>query len=49
MRGQMLVMNNCAERTIGQFVELLASAGWKLERVHRFNPPTAPQLVCSPL
>ncbi|EKM56172.1 uncharacterized protein PHACADRAFT_196226 [Phanerochaete carnosa HHB-10118-sp] len=45
----MMCAANCQERTLGHFVELLKSAGWKVERVCRFDYPLPQQLVCSPL
>ncbi|EKM56175.1 uncharacterized protein PHACADRAFT_209657 [Phanerochaete carnosa HHB-10118-sp] len=45
----MMSVANCQERTLGHFIELLKDAGWKLERVCRFEPPLPQQLVCSPL
>ncbi|EKM54970.1 uncharacterized protein PHACADRAFT_208511 [Phanerochaete carnosa HHB-10118-sp] len=44
-----MTIANCQERTLGNFVELFKGAGWKLERVCRFEPPLPQQLVCSPL
>ena len=31
----MMILVNGQERTIGQTVDLFASAGWKIERVHQ--------------
>ncbi|EKM56173.1 uncharacterized protein PHACADRAFT_122410 [Phanerochaete carnosa HHB-10118-sp] len=45
----MMCCANCQERTLGHFVELLKSTGWKLERVCRFESPLSQQLICSPL
>ncbi|EKM56162.1 uncharacterized protein PHACADRAFT_94727 [Phanerochaete carnosa HHB-10118-sp] len=45
----MMCSANCQERTLGHFVELLKSTGWKVERVCRFEPPLLQQLICSPL
>ncbi|KIP04592.1 hypothetical protein PHLGIDRAFT_120581 [Phlebiopsis gigantea 11061_1 CR5-6] len=45
----MMTIANCQERTLDQFIALLTSAGWKLERIYRFESPLPPQLICSPL
>lgn len=45
----MMSLSNCHERTLGHFVELLKGAGWKLERMCRFESPLPQQLICSPL
>ncbi|GJE88172.1 hypothetical protein PsYK624_042550 [Phanerochaete sordida] len=45
----MMTLTNCQERTLGHFVELLKGAGWKLDRVCRFESPLPQQLICSPL
>ncbi|EKM56174.1 uncharacterized protein PHACADRAFT_196229 [Phanerochaete carnosa HHB-10118-sp] len=45
----MMCCANCQERTLGQFIELLKSTGWKVERVCCFEPPLPQQLICSPL
>ena len=45
----MMSVNNCQERTLSHFIELLKNAGWKLERVFRFDSPLPQQLICTPL
>lgn len=46
---QMLGMMNCQERTVGEFVTLLKGAGWKIDRVCRFEAPLPQQIICSPM
>lgn len=46
---QMLAMMNCQERTVGEFVTLLKAAGWKIERICRFEAPLPQQLICTPI
>ncbi|EMD39226.1 hypothetical protein CERSUDRAFT_152302 [Gelatoporia subvermispora B] len=46
---QMMHLLNAQERTIPQFVELLGSAGWKLERVIRSPSDRFALLVASPV
>lgn len=45
----MMGMLNCQERTVPGFIELFESAGWKLERIHRFDSPLPHELVFSPI
>ncbi|GJE88132.1 O-methyltransferase-like protein [Phanerochaete sordida] len=44
----MLAMMNCQERTVGEFVTLLGGAGWKIERICRFEAPLPQQVICVP-
>lgn len=48
-RAQMLILFNAKERTVGDFVKLLAGAGWKLERVYPTYPNGYFKLVSSPI
>jgi hypothetical protein len=45
----MLAMMNCQERTVGEFVKLLKGAGWKIDRICRFEAPLPQQIICSPI
>jgi len=46
---QMMVLVNSLERTLRQFVDLLFSSGWKLERVSRTEGEQMQHLIASPL
>lgn len=48
-RAQMLILFNAKERTVGDFVKLLAGAGWKLERVYPTHPNGYFKLISSPI
>jgi len=45
----MLVGFNALERTTGQFVDLFASSGWKLESVKELPSSDRSQLICVPV
>lgn len=48
-RYQMLGLMNCQERTLGHFIETLKHAGWKVDRVCRFEAPMPQQIICVPV
>ncbi|TCD62059.1 hypothetical protein EIP91_007518 [Steccherinum ochraceum] len=44
-----MTVTNTQERTLDEVNTLLEATGWKLERVHRFPPPSLPQVVAIPV
>lgn len=46
---QMMSFFNAHERTVGQWVKLLAGTGWKLERIYPTHPIGFSKLVASPV
>ncbi|TCD62062.1 hypothetical protein EIP91_007521 [Steccherinum ochraceum] len=44
----LMSVTNTQERTLDEVNALFEATGWKLERVHRFPPPSIPQVVAVP-
>jgi len=45
----LMQVSNTQERTLDEVNALLEATGWKLEQVHRFLPPSIPQIVAVPV